>query len=316
MFDRIVVPLDGTHFAEAALAPARALARAYGGRILLVRAQHPSGLPVVMTRADEQTDPAQFDESDEYLHEMAEQLRRAGEDADYTLSLSEPGAGIARTAEVTHADVIVMATHLRWKIHPATGPSTTLNVLARSHVPILAWRAREDEPAATWRQDITLAGPESPLIVPLDGSAFAESALPFAEALARTFESYLVLVSAIEPAHAEHGPARPAHFTDARTAGEYLDRLRDELAGRGTHAVTVVREGSAMGITEAVWRETNGSMIVMASHGHTGILRAFLGSVAARIIEEVEAPVLVIRPEGEYPVPADDRAGASAGLPH
>lgn len=301
MFRRIVVPLDGTRFAEAALAPARGLARAFTSRILLVRAQSVSGLPVIAEAPDAQIAWERIDTADEYLHGVATGLRKDGYDTDLTLFISEPGTGIARAAEVDHSDVIVMAAHLRWKLPAGSPPSTTLDVLARSRVPILVWRSEAAEPTT---QEVLLASPETPIIVPLDGSRFAESALPFAEALARAFNSSLVLVRAMEvsnvtPPEAMGASAGDGAGREEREVLEYLAGASHALGERGIATTTIARAGAPLSVIEHAWREFNGSMIVMASHGRTGIVKTFLGSVAARLIEEVEAPVLVVRPELE-----------------
>lgn len=306
MFDRIVVPLDGTPFAEAALAPAGGLAHAFGGRILLVRAQSTSGLPVIAQAPDAQTAWERLDDADRYLHTIMTDLRDEGYDADLTLFVSEPGVGIARTAEIDHSDVIVMATHLRWKLPAGSPPSTTLEVLARSRVPILVWRSdgtgRTGDKKRLDSQWSLVASPEAPVVVPLDGSRFAESALPYAEALARAFNTSLVLVRAVEPpkgAAAQAGARSTAGDggRDASDALTYLERISQELAESGIATTTVARSGAPLSVIEHTWREFNGGLIVMASHGRTGIVKTFLGSVAARLIEEVEAPVLVVRPE-------------------
>jgi len=296
MFERIVVPLDGSRFAESALIPARELARTFGSKILLVRAESPGGLPVVSVPGERQSDLEKLNLADEYMHDVLASLKSAGFDADMVISISEAGAGIAQAAELSHADVIIMATHLRWKVSPKTGPSTTLNVLARSHVPILAWRASPEEEqirSRAPRSPVLNASAESPIIVPLDGSRFGESALPYAEALSRAFGSYIVLVQAVEVNHGDLGAA-----ASSKEALDYLEQVRKEILLRKGHAITVVRAGTPLSVIERAWREFNGSLVVMASHGHTGILRTFLGSVAARIIEEVEAPILVVRPAG------------------
>ncbi len=298
MFNRIIVPLDGTRFAEAALAPARELARAFGSRILVVRALEPYGLPMAAVIWDEQAELERVDSADVYLQDVVRQLRLVGYDADMLLHISAPGAGIARAAELDRADLIVMATHLRWKVDPTGSASTTLQVLARSRVPILAWRVgaafeQAGGPDVGERPPL-LGRTESPIVVPLDGSRFAESALGTAELLARKFGLYLVLVRATERGV---GPAAEAEAE--REATDYVEQVRRQLEDRGIHSTTVVRKGSALGVIDMAWREYDASMIVMASHGRTGFMGTFLGSVAARIIEEVEAPVLVIRPDGE-----------------
>lgn len=303
MFGRIVVPLDGTPFAEAALAPAGGLARAFGGRILLVRAQSTTGFPVIAQTPDTQTAWERLDDADRYLHTIMTDLRYEGYDADLALFISEPGAGIARAAEIDHSDVIVMATHLRWKLPAGSPPSTTLEVLARSRVPIFVWRS-EDMGRASDKKRLDnqwslIASAEAPIVVPLDGSRFAESALPYAEALARAFNTSLVLVRAIEPpkgqvsARATFGGSEQGE-PDALA---YLERVSQELTDSELATVTVVRSGAPLSVIEHAWREFNAGLIVIASHGQTGRVKTFLGSVAARLIEEVEAPVLVVRPE-------------------
>lgn len=298
MFNRIIVPLDGTRFAEAALAPARELARAFNSRIMVVRAVPETGLPMAAVAWDEEADFERLDEADEYLHTIVDGLRRRGYKSDLLLRVAEPGASIARAAELDHADVIVMSTHLRWKVDPMGKPSVTLQVLKRSRTPIFAWRvAGAVEPAGgpdTEERPPLIGRTESPIIVPLDGSRFAEQALEAAETLARTFGLYLVLVGAIEPLDMED---------EERRAAAYLSRMRAEVEQRNVRAVTAVRRGSPLSVIDRVWREFDGGLIVIASHGRGGLTGTFLGSVAAQLIEEVEAPVLVIRPL-EEPVDA------------
>ncbi len=298
MFNHVVVPLDGSAFSEVALGSARILARAYHGQILVVRAEPwtslPQGLPTANVDAAASSNFERLDEADAYLHRIVSQLRSEGFDADLTLFVSTPGSGIARAAALDHADVIVMASHLRWTLPEHAAPSTTLSVLARSHVPILVCRAGG---SAT----IELASADAPIIVPLDGSRLAETALQYAEALARDFGSYLVLLRVLDP------QARATADIE-REAREYLQSVREEIAQSGGHAVTELRYGTPISGIEAVWRQVNGGMIVMASHGQSGTSDAFFGSVTASMIEEVEAPMLIVQPRGAIPAGMADRS--------
>jgi nucleotide-binding universal stress UspA family protein len=305
MFQHLVVPLDGTPFAEAALAPARVLARAFKSRILVVRAVPPAGLPRIAPQPDGEVDLERVDEADAYLHEVAANLRAAGFDAEMVLFIAEPGAGIARAAEVDHADAIVMTAHPRWKADLLDDASTTLQVLARSRVPLLAWRAEVGAAERGNEEQGLLERTESPILVPLDGSPFAEAALETAETLARTFSSYLVLVRAVVgPATPVVVPvgesaAREGETAAEREAREYLSGMQTQVERRGVGATLVVRRGTALGVIDRTWREFDASLIVMASHGNSGIASSFLGSVAAQVIEAVGAPVLVVRPAPE-----------------
>jgi len=304
MFHRIVVPLDGSRFAEAALAPARELARAFGARLLLVRAVGPSRLPYVVGQSAPSIDWEQTSDANAYLDGIVERLRAAGYAAGFVLNVAEPGAGIAHAAELGQADLIVMAAHRRWSLDVSGEDSVTLRALAHSRVPILAWRGGAS-PEADGGPDVDARGPllarvESPIVVPLDGSRFAEGALPVAEALVRAFGSYLVLVRAVEGTDATP-PASAAQSSGGRLeeAQAYLDQMRDALARRRTPAIALAREGSPLGVIDLTWRQEDATLVVMASHGRTGAMRSFVGSVAAQVIEESEAPVLVVRPPDE-----------------
>lgn len=299
MFERIIVPLDGSRFAEAALAPARELARAFGSRIVLVRAVPPHGLPSVLpglAPSDAEADGAQVaieraDEADAYLHLVTDHLRQEGYDADMALALAAPGTAIAQVAALTHADLIVMAAHLRWKVPASQDISATLDLLVHSRVPLLAWRVSgieepEGGPDVADRPSL-LARTESPVILALDGTPLAESAVPVAEALARALGLYIVLVRAVDLPR------------QAAEAHGYLLSIQAGLDQRGIPAVSKTAAGDPLEVIETAWRENAGGLIVMTSRGRLGPHGTFFGSLAARMLEEVEAPVLVLRPQDD-----------------
>jgi nucleotide-binding universal stress UspA family protein len=287
MFTRIVVPLDGTRFAEAALAPARELARVFGAHLLLVRAVPPHGLPPIVDGDGYQSDLERANDADAYLHTMTERARQAGYDAGLALALTAPGKAIAQYAALEQADLVVMATHVRWKAPVSHAGSATLDVLVRSRVPLLAWRAEAGADSAEGRAmeepPPPLARSESPLIVPLDGSPLAETALPYAEALARALGLYIVLVCAV---------SQPKLVDESR---RYLERLQAGMEQRGVPARTTVETGEPLHVIETTWRQNDGSLIVMASRGRPGPFGTLFGSLAAHLIEEVEASVLVVQ---------------------
>ena len=252
MFRRIVVPLDGTCFSEAALAPARELARAFNARLEIVRALSPDDIPSAAFADDEMIALGRIDDADTYLRRIVDLLREQGYKADMSLRHSLPDVGIAAIAELDHADVIVMTTHLRWKVDPSGGPSTTLQLFGRTRTPILVWRVagalEEDGGPDVDERPPRLARTESPIMVPLDGSTFAERALGPAETLAKTFGLYLLLAHAVEP-----GATLEDEIAAERRAEAYLHRVRGQVEARGGHAAvsvptrdTVQRDRSAL----------------------------------------------------------------------
>lgn len=170
------------------------------------------------------------------------------------------------------------------------------------------------------------------VVVPLDGSALGERALPYAEALAGKGDGGLVLVRAVpylsRPANDEPFPTlAAARAAAAREAREYLEGVASRLAARGVAAeIAVPEEDEAQGIVAEATRRGAG-LIAMATHGRGGIGRWLYGSVAEEVLAAAAVPTLLVRawlPEGgaaalrDRPrllVPLDGSREAEAALP-
>ncbi|HMU61322.1 MAG TPA: universal stress protein, partial [Gemmatimonadales bacterium] len=130
------------------------------------------------------------------------------------------------------------------------------------------------------------------IMVPLDGSALAEQALPVAELLARTVDGRIDLMS-VKSGRSE-GNGEPA---ESRSATEnYLNRLAETLRQRGVKAGISMRSGN---IPEEIGRhgiESNADVIVMATHGRSRVDRLLGRNIATAVVRQTELPVLIIRP--------------------
>jgi nucleotide-binding universal stress UspA family protein len=120
----------------------------------------------------------------------------------------------------------------------------------------------------------------SPVVVPLDGSRRAETALPYARYVARG--ETLILVTTMW----ERDGVRPR---------EYLERQASALVPDEVEVVVIRDRGAADAILLTA-AERPGSMICMASHGRTGLGEAVLGSVAEAVVREAHHPVLLVGP--------------------
>jgi nucleotide-binding universal stress UspA family protein len=150
------------------------------------------------------------------------------------------------------------------------------------------------------------------MLVPLDGSVLSEHALAMAQHLARSSPTSLHLLQVIslrpdlEEALLNSGEAsvtvlemvRDAaqRLRDAQTAhGQaYLAGLAGPLQQAGLQVTTAVREGVADEQIVAYAQEQAIDLIVMSTHGHSGLKRFFLGSVTDRVIRAGQVPVLVV----------------------
>lgn len=135
------------------------------------------------------------------------------------------------------------------------------------------------------------------ILVPLDGSVLAESALAPAVDLARDYKAKLVLVRAAEAHTLPMADPTEAQVEAVRHAEDYLSGARERVIRAGIAEVeTSVWYGPpAEAIAEAA-RYREASLVVMSSHGRSGLGRLVLGSVAETVLRTTETPILLIRP--------------------
>ncbi|MCB0111611.1 MAG: universal stress protein [Caldilineaceae bacterium] len=144
------------------------------------------------------------------------------------------------------------------------------------------------------------------ILVPLDGSKRAERILSYVEELALKFESKLILLQVVEPSVVLAAPYDMGHYYDVNQierlsdeAKGYLNTVRTELEMKGITAETLVDNGPVVTciLEEAIRKDVD--LIAMASHGRSGLARAFYGSVAAGILHQADRPLLLIRAQEE-----------------
>jgi nucleotide-binding universal stress UspA family protein len=145
------------------------------------------------------------------------------------------------------------------------------------------------------------------VLVPLDGSPLAEKALPYAQAIL-TPQGRLTLLSVVDvprpaflvgpsppllKAEVEHYQTHPqARFSEAEI---YLRRIADKPANAGVQidTVTVAAEDAASVIAKTC-QDLEIEVLVMATHGHSGLDRWLMGSVTQKVLQITPCPILVI----------------------
>ena len=144
-------------------------------------------------------------------------------------------------------------------------------------------------------------------LVPLDRSPLAEQAVGRAAAIARASEASIDLILVHEPfGGGLFGSA--ASETDTLLGEQrYIERMAAEVCAGSSLTVTAgVHRGTVPDVICDRVRETAADLIVMTSHGRTGLGRMWLGSVADAVVRNSPVPVLVLRPI----VDANDRRAA------
>lgn len=315
MFRTLLVPLDGSELAERALPYATTLAVAARGKLVLVRvalAPPPATLDGA-TWVQEQS--AAVAEAEQYLAEVAARLR-GHVPVQTHVPYGRATPRIQDSITELSADAVVMATHGRTGLRHLLVGSVAEEVISDSPVPVFVVHARPGE-----MPQPPFDPAQARVLVPLDGSPFAEAALTTAVELVES-RGEMVLVHVVEPPgevlRDEYGRVRV--YLDqqeealTRDARDYLHRIATRLVEQhpALHVSVEVRIGApARGlIVAAVDRVVD--MVVMASHGRTGIPRAIFGSVTGAVLRDGSTPVLVVHPRPPatphaVPEPIDER---------
>jgi nucleotide-binding universal stress UspA family protein len=138
-----------------------------------------------------------------------------------------------------------------------------------------------------------------PIILPLDGSDLAEGALPYAEAMARALGTGVRIVTVWEGSEEELNINLPDVARDIRQAADehfngYLEKARANITG--VDVTTELRTGAAEQEILRAAEDTSARLIVIATHGRSGISRWVYGSTAGHILRNGSVPVLAAGP--------------------
>ena len=139
------------------------------------------------------------------------------------------------------------------------------------------------------------------LLVPLDGSLLAESVLPAAASLAKKINIDITLIHIVEkdPPQKIHGQR---HLTSPKQAEEYLNSISGMEMFKGIPVSMHVHEERVSNVPLSIAqhsRELNQDLIVMCTHGNSGLRGMLFGSVAQHVIALCKTPVLLINPSKE-----------------
>jgi nucleotide-binding universal stress UspA family protein len=309
----ILVPLDGSPLAEAALPYAVALATATGDSLCLfaVAEQQDAGRFTSERALAEEVLRERKERLTLYLAEVAAREALAALRVEQQVVTGEAVAQILAAANADSVSMTVLATRGRSGLQRLLLGSVADKVMRLNSRPTLVVRPSESE---TGVAPLRLAR----IMTPLDGSPRAEAALEPAARYARALGAMLLLVRAVQPLEALVGSERNTDdFADAdkqqdRAALAYLTDVRAQL-GDQINVDLLLVETSPLQLPE--YATTIGvDLVVMTTRGHGGLKRLALGSVADRMAR-LGPPVLLV-PQRE-PVtsaePSEQRSAAPPG---
>jgi nucleotide-binding universal stress UspA family protein len=296
MFRHLLVPLDGSSLAEAALPAAACLAEHLDASITLIHIieRDVSG---EIHGEHHLTTPA---EANTYLEAVARRALPADIRVDchvHTVGTADLPQSILDHVEELAPDLIVMCTHGSGGLRDFLFGNIAQQVIARGKTPVLLIRPKDKS-----TQEVFAV---QRLLVPLDGDPAHAQGLPVAADLARRCGAELFLVFVVpttgtlsgdEAATGRLLPSTMRAVLDLaqQDAAEYLARQKTALEGTGLTVKAVIRRGDpAAAIVEAA-DAAHADMIVLGTHGRAGMDAFWAGSISPKISGRSKLPLLLV----------------------
>ena len=295
MFKHILVPLDGSNLAEAALPAALSLAKTFSA-------------PVTLLHVIEQDAPAEV-HSDRHLTEAREAEAYLAETAKHVFPRSvkvnlhvhtSPVADVARSivdhsSDEIQPDLIVLCSHGNSGMHDLLFGNIAQEVAALSGTPVLLIKPGESTPPFQLKH----------ILVPLDNESIHDKALPSAEELARAYRAELNLLCVIPTLGTLTGEQAAVSNMLPATATAYLD-IAEEIAlehfqghldtFKKAHlpATAEIARGDAAQVIAKTAETIAADLIVFGTHGRAGLDAFWNRSVAASVARKTAIPLLLI----------------------
>ncbi len=313
---QVVACLDGSNLGERAIPHAVAIARVMGATLTLLRVlERPFGDPAP-------ADAVEWEfarrEARNYVTQLATQFSVESTAIESELIEGRAAEEICRWGADRGVDLTVATTHGEGGPSPWALASTARKLLDRAPGSLLIVPATSAPATATVRYRC--------LLVPLDGSPQAETALPIAEQLAEAHGAELILAHVVPvPELTRTGPldAEDVELVNRfrrrneRVASVYLDRLRAWLSADGIRLrALLLQSGDVATRLASLAQVEQVDLIVMAAHGQQPQRDTPCGSATAELIARSTVPLLIVRArpakatrrvEGPRPSPAPGR---------
>jgi nucleotide-binding universal stress UspA family protein len=305
MYRHLLVPLDGSPFGEHALSFAWSIAQQSGAALHLVHVHAINdpicveGMPVI--DVDWHTLGREHERA--YLAHVRDRLLSTAQRPIVCANPDNDGsiAGtLAQYVVTNQIDLVVMTTHGRGGLARAWLGSVADALVRCSPAPLLLLRPGPDP------LEITKIPLFQRVLIPLDGSALSEQILGPALALDGLAQAEYTLLRVAEPfVLTSYAPLAQINRLDEQLTQEglsearaYVKRVAERLCveGRTIHARALLAEQPAAAILDEAHRQ-EADLIAMTTHGHSGLARLLLGSVADKVLRGATLPMLIARPQ-------------------
>jgi nucleotide-binding universal stress UspA family protein len=296
MFKNILVPLDGSKLAEAAIPPAVSLAQTLKAPITLLHLIEKDA-PQEIHKDHHLREAA---EAADYLKNVAANAAKDGlkiETHVHTAEVKDVAASITRHAsEEFNPDLIVMCAHGHSGFRDLVFGNIAQQVLSGGQTPLLLLQpeSAESRPFSLRR-----------LLVPLDNESVHDESLHYAQELARTYKAELYLLTVIptfetltgeEAAVSSMLPATATVFLDIQeeTGKDHLQDHLNDLLKAGYNVNAEIARGDPAEVIVATAARISADMILLSTHRKAGMNAFWSRSVAPNVLKKTQIPLLLI----------------------
>lgn len=297
LIDSILIPTDGSEGALTGAKWGTALASRIGADVYV--------LSVVAARSDldEVADAAEpiyaslETDAEEAAETVADMVRSADADLDVTTTIKRgtPFQSIREYAKRREIDVIAMGTKGRTGLDRVLLGSVTENVLRTARTPVLAVPPNAD---VSEIDDIAF----DEFLLPTDGSDGATIAADWGIALASRLESMVHTVYSVDTSRLSRAQEPDELLSALEHSGEdAIDTVRERASDAGVSVSGKVATGSPTDVILTAASRHEIDLIVMGTHGRTGIGQWFLGSVTENVVRQADVPVFCVPVSADLP---------------
>jgi nucleotide-binding universal stress UspA family protein len=294
MFERILVPLDGSENAEIVFPYCADLAAKFASMVILV---------TVSESATVDIDHLYGTYLKHARKKMRQNLRALGALETVTLDsevlFGDPARGILRISEDRDAGLILLASHGSSAEGPWFLGHIAAKVLRATKRPVMLIRQRAAK--GILEQGSLLRR----ILVPLDGSQIGEAALCYAAAIASKTGAEMALIEVFEQVRGVGASGArysiPEDESVKKSLLSYLEHVAQPIRNEGLKISTAVLFGSAAGNIVDYAEKNAFDLIALSTHGRSGLGRWVFGNVTDKILHAGDVPVLVAHSTAEWP---------------
>jgi len=266
--EKLMVATDGSDYSESAIREAINLAKVCSSSLIAVSVvktniEFDSVLPQFVEKKEE--------EAIKHLESVKAQAKKEGVDCTTVVTLSEePYQDIVDHASKNNVDMIIMGTHGKTGMKRLMMGSVTAKVIGYAPCNILVLPLNAKVECKN-------------VLIATDGSKYSEAAASEALGIAKRSGSSLIVISVA------------SSDTEITSAKDNVNKVSEAAEKEGVKTTSVVTKGKPYEAIIETAKQKKADLIVVGSHGRTGLDRLLMGSVTERVIGHSESAVLVVR---------------------